>query len=124
MRTWLGLERFLAGCLVIWGVLLLIPTNTFANGHAYQAMADLAPEEVWGVVMLTLGCGQLLGFVLAHYGYRSDRLHRVALLAEAALFGFMAMMFATVDLTLFSPYLWAWAAVAALHQFWYQTSHP
>jgi hypothetical protein len=49
---------------ILYGAWLLNPTwHTFASSHSYDAMAWLAPEEVWGTLICVLGLLQMLGFV-------------------------------------------------------------
>lgn len=40
---------------VSWGLWLTLPVETFASSHTFDAMAQLAPELVWGVFALLVG---------------------------------------------------------------------
>lgn len=42
-----------------WGITPLMPYETFANNPSFRAMADVAPEVVWGAVGLSLGILQI-----------------------------------------------------------------
>lgn len=47
---------------MIWGAWLLNPlVNTFAQSFAYHYMAVVAPEHVWGALLLALGVMQFIG---------------------------------------------------------------
>lgn len=48
-----------AVAMTLWGLWLLFPWTTF-NTPAYQLMSSLAPEIVWGVVMLFIGLVQFV----------------------------------------------------------------
>ena len=43
-----------------WGLILLLPAKTFAN-PSYARMESIAPEDVWGVFIVLLGCVILYG---------------------------------------------------------------
>ena len=45
----------------IWtGILLVLPFDTFASATAYIFFADIAHENIWGLMFFTLGLFQLL----------------------------------------------------------------
>lgn len=48
-------ERWLALTAVAWGVWLLLPLNTFGAGLANTLLAQLATEELWGLLGVTWG---------------------------------------------------------------------
>lgn len=50
---------FMAMLLVLWGVWLLLPFNTFTETSIWQAMAPIAGENVWGLVFLGLGLAEI-----------------------------------------------------------------
>ena len=55
----LAYEVYAAGAALIWGLVLVWPpADTFASASSYRLLATLAPEPVWGGVLLGLGAGQ------------------------------------------------------------------
>lgn len=42
-----------------WGVVLLLPAQTFSNSVGYSAMAQWASEETWGQICLAIGLVRL-----------------------------------------------------------------
>lgn len=47
-------EWMLAGCMLSWGWILLLPYPTF-DLPTFKGMAAIAPEDTWGVACLILG---------------------------------------------------------------------
>ncbi|MEC0276874.1 hypothetical protein [Peribacillus frigoritolerans] len=76
-----------------WGIILLLPYHTFPTSIAYQAMAGIANETVWGLFMLLIGSAQLLGTIHNNY-----QLKRVSLLAATGVWFFIASMFGISEL--------------------------
>lgn len=57
--------------LVLWGFWLWNPHwQTFASSKSFDAMAHIAPEWVWGSVMLAIGLLQIAAFVGEHIKIR------------------------------------------------------
>lgn len=44
---------------VIWGTWLIIPWSDAFNNSIYGAMVFLAPESVWGALLIAAGSGQI-----------------------------------------------------------------
>lgn len=89
------IEFILGFFAVSFGFWLLLPPTTFAASHIYTAMAQVASEEVWGIVFF------LIGLLQMHYStehVRHDGLylrHRYFLSrAAVALWLFTTAMFA------------------------------
>lgn len=81
-----------------WGVWLLLPPATFGTGVSFQAMAQIAPEAVWGIAF------GLLGLLKMHYGTSYPRSgapgwrkrYRISLIGSA-FWAFLASMFAVAN---------------------------
>ena len=52
------LEWFLAAVTTLWGMVLLLPAETFA-GRGWIIFRAVAPEEAWGILMFLLGLARL-----------------------------------------------------------------
>jgi hypothetical protein len=52
-------EWMLSSYMVLWGIALLLPFETF-QGNAYRALAQIAPENVWGVFSFSVGVMRML----------------------------------------------------------------
>lgn len=63
-------EAFNGLVAMLWGGVLLLPVSSFASGTSYSNMALLAPEWVWGLVLLVFGVAQVWALLL---GVRSVR---------------------------------------------------
>lgn len=49
-----------------WGLLLLLTNGTFTSSPSYSAMLDVAPADVWGLILLGAG-GLQLTMVLTNW---------------------------------------------------------
>ncbi|WP_145052463.1 hypothetical protein [Paenibacillus xylanexedens] len=87
LRRLMPVELSLAFIASFWGVLLVLPFNTFATSSAYAPMSNVMPESAWGVLMLFLS-GLLL------YGMLSGRflVRRYALLVATFVWLFIGSM--------------------------------
>lgn len=47
---------------ILWGVWLILPIGVFSTGPAFGALAKLAPEYVYGIVLTFIGLVSLLNF--------------------------------------------------------------
>lgn len=72
--------------LVMWGVWLLAPTETFASSRMYLPMARFAREELWGAAALAFGASGLLGW---RDGSKTARL--LGAVAAGVFYGFVAL---------------------------------
>ncbi len=54
-----ALEWMFAALMVIWGLYVLAPIDTF-RGAQYALMLDIAPEPVWGAFSLSIGFVRLV----------------------------------------------------------------
>ncbi|WP_426455477.1 hypothetical protein ACP26L_36275 (plasmid) [Paenibacillus sp. S-38] len=70
-----------------WGVMLLLPFDTFATSPAYDKMANLASESNWGIFMLLVSLYILLGMLIGHF-----RMRRIGLLFSTANWLFVSSM--------------------------------
>lgn len=58
------MEWFMAGHMMLFGCILLLPTQTF-NQPAFMAFTRLVPsEDFLGLVMLMIGCLRIIGLVI------------------------------------------------------------
>lgn len=58
------MEWFMAGHMILFGCILLLPTQTF-NQPAFMAFTQLVPsEDFLGWVMLMIGCLRIIGLVI------------------------------------------------------------
>lgn len=48
----------------MWGVVLLLPTETFASANTWEFFASVMPEWMWGALMLGLGSARLIGLII------------------------------------------------------------
>lgn len=45
-----------------WGILLLLPGDTFAGIEHYRLIGQFLPDQIWGIVFFTLGFATLFPF--------------------------------------------------------------
>lgn len=57
------MEWFMAGHLIMFGYVLLLPSETF-NQPAFQAFRDFVTEDFLGWSMLLIGCLRIIGLVI------------------------------------------------------------
>lgn len=57
-------EWVLAGMITHWGVIVLQPDNLFARSPAYQQMALLADEKMWGYSAIAIGFTRFVALVI------------------------------------------------------------
>lgn len=53
-----------------WGLQLLMPWGTFTSAPGYRAMAALAPEAIWGGVLIWIGFTQVGAYLMDHWRVR------------------------------------------------------
>lgn len=53
-------ELHTAGWTVLWGLLVLPPTTAFGATSSYRYLLLLAPEWIWGLLVLAIGARQLI----------------------------------------------------------------
>lgn len=83
---------FLGAYMAVWGGWLLLPGDVFAGARAYNALAALAPEPLWGAVFLTIGTLKVVGVLLSDL-YWTFRLWRWMTLVGLGGYLFLATMF-------------------------------
>lgn len=57
---------------IVWGIWLLLPFETFDGQEVYTALKSIAPETLWGALVLGLGLGHLIAIA---YGTAKWRRH-------------------------------------------------
>lgn len=82
------LEIAIAVQSMLWGILLLFPANTFDTSKIYSVMAQVASEEVWGVLTLFSGVFQLIS---AHI--HQCELRRYSTILSLLIWGFIDAAF-------------------------------
>jgi hypothetical protein len=71
-----------------WGLILILPFDTFSSSSSYKAMAGIASEPCWGLFMLAIGTAQLFGMILNNYFIK-----RYSLLLATGIWVFISAMF-------------------------------
>lgn len=84
-----AIEVAVTSIAIWWGIILVLPFNTFGISDSYEAMEALAPESFWGVFMIGMGFSHLLSMT-----YNLSRLKRFTLLIATGVWIFIASMFA------------------------------
>lgn len=81
-----------------WGFWLLLPADTFGSSHTFSAMAQMAPEWVWGTGFLLVGVLQMhfgTQYIRGGGAYWNTR-YRISV-AATAVWTFTMMMFARAN---------------------------
>lgn len=79
----------LSGLLMFgWGFQLLLPWSTFSTSPGYMAMSLIAPEPVWGGVLIWVGFTQIGSYLLQHW-----RVRLASTLGAAMIWAFLAVLF-------------------------------
>src|SRR4051794_8161211 len=93
------IEVLLGTMATLWGFWLVLPFDTFASSPAFGVMAQLAPEMLWGGVILTIGLMQLFMVVVRRIiperPCYSER--RLLVSLSATVWIFIAVMFIQVN---------------------------
>lgn len=96
-----------------WGLWLLMPWPTFAAARSFDAMREMAPEWLWGLVILLAGAAQLVGLLLDHWRGR-----RAGALALAAIWMFIGTMIGIASPTSTGVVVYPWLSLASLWAYW------
>ena len=56
-------EWFAAVVVTLWGIILLLPADTFA-GPSWVVFRAFASENTWGVILISLGLARLAGLII------------------------------------------------------------
>ncbi|MGA4519263.1 hypothetical protein ACPA0F_18555 [Solibacillus silvestris] len=83
------LKIFTTSIAIWWGVVLILPFDTFSTAVPYRAMAEIASEFYWGLLMLLMGCSHLIGIT-----YSLKKIERASFLIATFVWIFIAAMFA------------------------------
>lgn len=65
-----GVESLSACTAVYWGIVLLIPVDSFAVSYSFSHLQSLASENAWAMVYGGIGVFQLLALILVNYQMR------------------------------------------------------
>lgn len=57
-------EWVLAGILIVWGLILIGPAETFAQSKAWSQMAAIMPERSWGFFAIGIGTFRLVALII------------------------------------------------------------
>jgi hypothetical protein len=72
----------------LWGLILMLPGDTFATSRSFDAMATSGIAEwIWGAVAVAVGVAQVAGLIFDHWQTR-----RAAAMALTGLWMFIAAM--------------------------------
>ena len=58
------MEWYVAIQLLMWGIILLGPSDVYTSGHAFDVLARLISEESLGVIMFVLGSIRVLALIV------------------------------------------------------------
>lgn len=107
--------EFLVGAACLgWGIWLLNPWwDTFGGSPTFAAMAQAAPEWLWGVAMALLGAAALIGMVRDRMAWR-----RAAQLGLAMVWAFIAASFWQSNLPSTGSVTYPLLALVAAWSFW------
>lgn len=84
-----AIELTLMGISLFWGIVLMVPTNTFDGSSAYNSMEQLAPESVWSGLMVIVAMFHFFGML------KDDKMVRkVGLILAAGQWYFISSMMA------------------------------
>lgn len=90
LQLFMGLQLAL-----VWGIVLLLPYDTFGGNLAFSAMSSLASETVWGVIGLLAGLLQVSA-VLGYWrsgGQRWLAARKIGAAFSCAAYVFIATMY-------------------------------
>ncbi|MGM7682873.1 hypothetical protein ACSVDA_12040 [Cytobacillus sp. Hm23] len=72
-----------------WGVVLLLPWDTFKSSHSYLAMSEIGTEIEWAIFMTFIGSVQFLSMIINNYNFK-----RLSLIIATGVWFFVSSMFA------------------------------
>jgi hypothetical protein len=82
-----AIEVYLAALSLYWGVILILPFDTFSTSFSYDVMHQMAPEIFWGLAMVVVGLVHVLAMI------RNDKtIRKIGLLLAAGQWYFIATM--------------------------------
>ena len=87
------IEVAIIAALLWWAFILVIPIDTFGGAQAYDAMANVAGEEVWGCVFFAVAVLNLYSMIMKKFA-----LNVIALLISSGLWMYIATAFAISDI--------------------------
>lgn len=79
--------------LLWWAFILFVPTSTFASAEVYNAMANVAREEVWGVFFLVVALLNLYSMIMDKFA-----LNVISLVISSGIWAYIATTFAISDI--------------------------
>jgi hypothetical protein len=84
------LEFIPALFLLLWGIWVFLPWNTFSVSGAYAIMLSLAPEWTWGLAVASIGAFQLVALFTSKLRLRlfATLLNLFACISLLLLYGF------------------------------------
>jgi hypothetical protein len=66
LKKFKALETGLACYALIWGMIVIMPPQTFKN-PLYSAFLSIAPENIWGIFALVVGTIQLGSMLICNH---------------------------------------------------------
>lgn len=79
--------------LIWWAFILIVPIDTFGTAKAYEAMANVAGEEVWAIGFFAVALLNLYSMIMKKFA-----LNVIALLISSGIWVYMATAFAISDI--------------------------
>ncbi|WP_422661712.1 hypothetical protein ACK8P5_26685 (plasmid) [Paenibacillus sp. EC2-1] len=83
------IETALIALLLWWSFILILPMDTFGTSSSYQAMAGIAPEEVWSAGFFIAATFSFVGMI-----YERKNIRLVGLITGSFLWLFVSAMMA------------------------------
>ena len=87
------IEVAIVAALIWWAFILIVPIDTFGSAKAYDAMANVAGEEVWSCVFFAVAILNLYSMIMKKFA-----LNIIALLISSGLWMYIATAFAISDI--------------------------
>lgn len=87
------IEVAVIAALVWWAFILIIPVDTFGSAKEFEAMANVAREEVWAVGFFAVALLNLYSMIMKKFA-----LNVIALLISSGIWVYMATAFAISDI--------------------------
>lgn len=91
-------SSLLAWC---WGILLILPYDTFGSTLSYRTMAFLAPEESWGFLFILIALLHGLSLCAGFFELRVP-----ACWLASFIWSFVGVLFAIANPQGIAPWLW------------------
>jgi hypothetical protein len=88
-----AIETALIASAMWWAFILMVPLETFDSSTSYDAMANIASEEVWSAVFFVVAVLNIYGMI-----FERKIVRQIALVLSNGLWVFVSAMFAISNL--------------------------